>query len=56
MSGSRLEISRVKGAVQLREMVELSSVSVSDPTAERRPATQNCNGGVFLFHAIVLTL
>ena len=37
MSGSTPDISRVKGAVQVREMVEFCKVPLKDPTAQRRP-------------------
>ena len=37
MSGSTPRISRVKGAVQVREMAEFCTVIIREPTAERRP-------------------
>ena len=37
MSGSIVVISRVKGAIQVREMVESCTVIIREQTAERRP-------------------
>ena len=41
MSGSTSDISRVKGAVQVREMVESCIVAVREPTAERTPKVKD---------------
>ena len=41
MSGSTPRISRVKGAVQVREMVVSFIVTLREPTAERRPKIHN---------------
>ena len=37
MSGLTPVISRVKGAVQVRDIVEFCTVKLREPTAERRP-------------------
>ena len=39
ISGSKLDISRVKGAVQVREMLVPTRSTDGDPTAASRPAS-----------------